>query len=329
MTHPPGRLRVLSIVGPGRSGTTILASILGEVEGVVTAGEIRWLFSRGVVEERLCGCGEPPARCAVWSKVLEDVMGAGPYRRDDVVASSVLEMVRNQREVSERRNRIRVIRSAAIDDTGWDALYRVRAVTAELCEALAAVTGSDIVVDTSKRAQDAAVLAVGPIDQYVLHMVRDPRAVAWSWRRSPALRTSEGPRTMATRQLLPSVTKWAENCVGAELLRRRVPADRWLRVRYEDFAEDPRRSVDRVLAFIGLEASLNPVSSVGTVVLGTNHTVAGNPNRFRTGQVQIVADDEWRRGMSVRDRRCVEALVQPLLLRYGYPLLSRSPRPRS
>lgn len=63
-----------------------------------------------------------------------------------------------------------------------------------------------------------------------------------------------------------------------------------------------------------------PTPFVGqdTVTLRTNHTVAGNPNRFRTGEVRIVPDDEWRTLMSRSDRLCVEALALPLLKRYGY-----------
>jgi hypothetical protein len=41
-------IKTLSIVGAGRSGTTVLASILGEVEGIGSAGELRWLWEHGM-----------------------------------------------------------------------------------------------------------------------------------------------------------------------------------------------------------------------------------------------------------------------------------------
>jgi hypothetical protein len=47
MSSPQTSLKVLSIVGAGRSGTTVLASILGEVGGFASAGELRWLWERG------------------------------------------------------------------------------------------------------------------------------------------------------------------------------------------------------------------------------------------------------------------------------------------
>lgn len=56
------------------------------------------------------------------------------------------------------------------------------------------------------------------------------------------------------------------------------------------------------------------------MILGPNHIVAGNPSRFRRGAVRIVADSEWRHGMSNRDQLAVAALTTPLLQRYGYSL---------
>ena len=51
--------------------------------------------------------------------------------------------------------------------------------------------------------------------------------------------------------------------------------------------------------------------------LRTNHTVAGNPDRFRA-DVTIRPDIEWREKLPARDKLLVTALTLPLLHRYGY-----------
>jgi hypothetical protein len=94
-------------------------------------------------------------------------------------------------------------------------------------------------------------------------------------------------------------------------------------LRYEDFVADPRASVDRILAFLGEEGG-NPFVDRDTVVLGENHTVAGNPNRFKVGKVQVRLDDEWRSRLPLRRQLAVRALCWPFLLRYGYPLRHRT-----
>jgi hypothetical protein len=79
-----------------------------------------------------------------------------------------------------------------------------------------------------------------------------------------------------------------------------------------------------VLALLGDPA--DPFTTDDTVVLGPNHNLSGNPNRFRTGPVAIVRDDEWVRRMTVREQALIEAATLPFLVRYGYPLLPRSSR---
>lgn len=311
--------KVLSIVGPGRSGSTIIASVLGEVPSVVSAGEVRWLWRRGVLDQRPCGCGEPPARCTQWSPVLEHVFAGrcGPGGGPETVLKEVLDA---QREVAARRNRLRVLRSASTTTTTWPSLSVLRAVTAEAVGSLACTTGSDLVVDTSKRAQDAAVLAGSrSVDHFVLHLVRDPRAVAYSWGRAKSSTTDPDARKMGTRGPVSSASRWMENAIGAELLRRRLPADRWMDLRYEDFVAAPAATIAAVLGFVGIDRQA-PFISADTVILGANHIVAGNPSRFRTGEVRIREDDEWMRRMAPRDRLWVDAIVLPLLARYRYPL---------
>lgn len=321
MTPAPAATKVLSVVGPGRSGTTILGNILGEVEGIVNAGEMRWLWRRGLLEQRPCGCGLPPVDCTVWSAVLDRMLG-GRIRSGtaEETAALVGEVIRAQREVGSRHNRFRTIRAANGAPTSWEATARMRATTEELCGALAAVTGARVIVETSKLPHDAALLAgAAGIDHYVLHVVRDPRAVAYSWRRPKPLRVSNGTTTMATQGLLASAGRWGENCLGAELLRRHVPPSRWSFLRYEDFVAAPRAAIEQVLAFIGVDGA-GPFVDEDTVELGVNHTLAGNPNRFRTGAVRIVEDDEWTTGMTGRDQAAIAAITMPLLLRYGYPI---------
>src|SRR5205823_1051409 len=48
--------KVLYIAGPGRSGSTVLDQVLGELPGFVSTGELQALWQRGLVERRPCGC---------------------------------------------------------------------------------------------------------------------------------------------------------------------------------------------------------------------------------------------------------------------------------
>ncbi len=307
---------VLSVVGAGRSGTTVLASILGEVPGCAGAGEIRWLWQRGVLDGRPCGCGRKPSECPVWSRVIERCLSTpGP----DGVPPTVEAIVAAQRELGANRNRLRVLRSAAGGGNEWAALQLVRDLTGVAVRAFAEATGAGVVIDTSKRPLDAAVMAQVPgVDPFVLHVLRDPRAVAHSWRRAKSFTVGGDTRTMGTRRLPATVRRWLASAVGSEVLHRHVPPERWLRLRYEDFCAEPAESLDRLLSMMGVPGR-PPFENDRTVHLRPNHIVAGNPSRFDVGSVQIRVDEEWKTAMPRRDQLLVVAGTGPLLRRYGYP----------
>src|SRR6266536_3190279 len=103
---------------------------------------------------------------------------------------------------------------------------------------------------------------------------------------------------------------------GAEAVAR-AHREASLRLRYEELTADPRGSVARILALLGRPAA-NPVREDGTVEVGENHTVTGNPDRFRRGTVALREDRAWRQGLPRPQRLAVTVLALPLLARYGY-----------
>jgi len=319
------RCKVLSIVGPGRSGTTILGNILGQVPGFFSAGEVRFIWQRGLIERRACGCGVPPPECGVWSAVFREMAAKGVAFTDGggaapgIVTLDPCEIVSWQSEISLLRRRARVLRQLT-GRTGWEAFDRYTDLMGRLYESVSEVTGARVLVDTSKRAQDAVVAAQVPgIDHYMLHIVRDPRAVTYSWRRIKQLH-GRCDTAMGRKRPLNSVLRWVENCLGAEALRGRTEPTRWLFMRYEDFAAQPRAAVERIVAFVGENPALVPFEDDRSVRLTVNHTVSGNANRFVMGPVTIRADSEWQDRLSTADRLVTPAFSLPFLPRYGYAI---------
>lgn len=323
MSGSSGGLKVLSVVGAGRSGTTVLASILGEIDGITSAGELRFLWERGVMEGRPCGCGRPPLECPIWGPVV----AATEHRLASRTPSQSIEaLVAAQHELMGVAGFPRALRTLGAEHRrrgDWPDLALVRDTTATALQSLAETTAALVVVDTSKRPLDAAVTAGIPdVDSYVLHLVRDARAVVHSWRRAKSFTTGGQTRVMGTRGLAATVRRWSSNAIYAEALRRRLPPERWLHLRYEDFAARPRETIESVLAFLG-EARPSPFVDDYTARLRPNHIVAGNPSRFTTGDVAIRRDDAWQHEMPLPDQRLVASLTFPLLLRYGYLRRSR------
>ncbi len=68
---PGARTRptVLYLGGLGRSGTTVLERVLGELPGVCSVGELVHLWRRGVLDGETCGCGRSFGSCPFWAEV--------------------------------------------------------------------------------------------------------------------------------------------------------------------------------------------------------------------------------------------------------------------
>jgi hypothetical protein len=188
----------------------------------------------------------------------------------------------------------------------------------KLYKAIKTVTGSRVIVDSSKEPAHGYAMSLVPgVDFRIMHLIRDPRAAAYSWKKKKPQPDSEEREFMHRQSPIESAVLWDSWNASAEALWRRTP-DRYLRLRYEDFVADPRQSFERILNLLDERGTEPPLASEREVRLGVTHTVSGNPNRFDTGAVELRPDHAWISEMTPRDKALVTVLTSPLLYRYGY-----------
>ncbi|WP_329009852.1 sulfotransferase [Micromonospora rifamycinica] len=296
-------LTVLCVTGWCRNGSTIIGNVLNEVPGFFHVGELHFLWKnatgRGVNDR--CGCGEPLTGCPIWSSVLP--IGRPEGTSPDAHAETV---IGRQWSRVRTRHTWRVLRRGLYDDE-----IRAHAdLMGRVYRGIAERTGARVIVDTTKIPGEAALLSHLPgIRPYYVHLVRDPRAVAHSWR--------EPKQYVYAMSAARSTAYWHGFNLASAAITRRHP-DRSVFLRYEEFAADPTGTVDALLRLCGADPAGNPVHG-RTVQLHPNHTVTGNPDRFRTGSTVIRdSDDGWRHTLSSRRRLAATALAWPLFGRYGY-----------
>ena len=68
-------VKVIYIAGSTRSGSTLLGSILGQVEGVFFASEVYRIWHPRDRTAGLCSCGKKEEECEVWSAIFKDAFG--------------------------------------------------------------------------------------------------------------------------------------------------------------------------------------------------------------------------------------------------------------
>ena len=298
----PARTTVVYLTGWCRSGTTLIGNLIGELPAAVHVGELRYLWLNGVLgrgTNSQCGCGEAVPGCPLWSKVLTRLGGAGSV--EDVVGYQ-------QRYLRTRHTGARLAEATGPRSRGAGPAAALAGLE-RLYDTIAAESGARIVVDSGKFPAEAAMLCGSSrIDAYVLHVVRDPRATAESWRRAKEYIPAMG--------VARSTGYWVGFNHASARIGRAFP-DRYQVISYERFCAEPRQVLGAVLAGWGL-AEEPPVSPDGTAVLSVNHTVTGNPDRLRHGPVTIRPDERWLTTQPRGARLAAGLIAAPWLRRYGY-----------
>ncbi len=315
--------RVVYLGGMGRSGSTLAERLLGELPGVCVAGEIVHLWQRGVVDNERCGCGTEFLACEFWSGVAEAAFGG--WSSVDVARIAEL------RGSVDRTRFIPRLAGPALGAAIRRDLAEYTSYYERLYHGISQVSGCPVVVDSSKHASLAFCLRRSEsVDLRVVHVVRDSRAVAYSWttrvRRPEAAGTAgESEAGYMTRYSpVRAAREWNTQNGALQLLARGGGGVPVLRIRYEDLVAAVKPTLRDIAGFAGItveDAGLAFVSGGGQsqrAQLSQAHTAAGNPMRFTTGQITIRPDDRWQTAMPAGQRRTVTALTLPLLRHYGY-----------
>lgn len=282
-TPPAPRRRLIYIGGYGRSGSTLLGRVLAQRRGTLDLGEVVRTARRlnRPRKHLFCTCGKPLRRCQVWRHVPA-VVATGSRRNVD------------------RRTHLKML------------------------EAVMAATEHRTIVDSSKTALRQA-LAPGYLkrnldaDFLMIHLVRDPRGVVYSFLRDRVRRDRPASFWVELGLTLKAATAWSAANIAAELFGL-FHRDAYVRLRYED------------AVLTGAPERLCPMIPRGPLnglalrkAKANHHAAAGNRMRYERG-VTITLDEDWREQLRPGLSALVTAICFPFILRYRYGVTRRAER---
>ncbi len=297
MTQQP---TVIFIVSSGRSGTTLLGNLLGQMDDSVHVGELHDLWDDVALGEKVCSCGQPYRECVFWGEVIrhipEDFQPAVPHHYLDQ-----RDKIRLQHIVASDMG---LMPNPLVTTTDYQAAAQ------RLYTTIQTDSGACVIVDSSKLPRYLYLTEALPnIDVYPIHLVRDPRAVAYAQK-------NRTKNHFTSESLLRSTLRWVrQNAVVSWYWGRKNR--RCLRLRYEDFAANPAPTLHAITAYAGIQDVEFKQSNEGWY-FELQHVVSGNPIRVKTGWIPIKLEEEWRRHITRWDYAFVTLLTFPLLLLYGY-----------
>ena len=313
---------MIDVVGIGswdRSGSTILAAILGSANGVISVGEINNLWSRGVQANRPCGCGEAFRECQFWSQVMSTAFGSAADKRllDRIVTTST--RLSNQRMIAHRLSR-KPDPEAETYAHGLDKLY----------QAISAVSGASVIVDSAKIPWHLDLIdRPETVSAWYLHLIRDPRGVVTSHKKVLAYDVDDAdPLEMNRHGAIFTTAGWAFR--NALISTTWGNHRRYMRIRYEDFVADANAAAGKILARVGVTEPNLPFESANEFVMPAEHIVSGNPSRFETGRVTIESDEAWRNRMGRLENAAIGGVTLPMRYAYRRPVsISPASNPES
>lgn len=305
---------VVLIGGHGHSGSTLLSRLLGGVPGFCSIGELSYVWTRGVLRNEMCGCGARFHDCDFWRAV--GVAAFGGWHQIDVL--ELLEL----RSTVARVRHLPLLAAPRAAPRFHRRLERYTEILQRLYRSIQAVSGCDVIVDSSKYPTSAYPLRHVPgVDMRMIHLVRSSHGVCHSFLKRSAQahdgRSARRPRPSPSRVAV----EWTVFNFSLDLLGLLgIPSTLQ---RYEDFVARPRQQLTDILTFLDRRQEPEGLGFLGrqTVELPPEHSVAGNPMRMRTGQLPLAVDESWRQALSPRNKRLVTTITAPGLARYGYPIL--------
>jgi len=309
MVSEDPRIPVIYVAGAGRSGSTLLDTILGTHPMVEGVGELTRLVRLGWMENHYCSCGRRGNDCPFWARVRQRFeAGEEP--------GFLQKSIQWKNGVERHRGILPIGRHKNPGDPFFDAWA---GQTRTLVETILFVGAKRSLVDSSKNpVRLRALLEIQELKTYGIHIVRNPLGVAFSLARAWQRSESEGiERDFPAKPVWRSGAFWVWANLATEWVLRKMPRDRWIRLRYEDLVMRPRESLDRISRLTGIDFSEQGRAAEAGEAFDTGHTIAGNRLRMQ-GKVRVEPGKGMKWRLSFWNRLVVRLLTWPLMLRYGY-----------
>jgi hypothetical protein len=237
-------MKLIYIVGSGHCGSTLLDMILGAHSKVFGAGEIQNLKF-----ENKCACLKYISDCEKWKSLKGKI---------------------NPENLTIFRDKINFLKNS-------DNFYFLKNKKNILDNIIKNNPEIEFIVDSSKDIDRLEfLLKYSNLDIYVIHLVRDGRAVSWSYIRK-------------YKKVFPWIFKWFLSNLKIEIFKKRHSKKKLIFIKYENFIEDPEKEIKKILRLINLDYKKSMLKFRNR----NQHQVGGN--RMRLGSSNTIKKDmEWK-----------------------------------
>nr|WP_298792855.1 sulfotransferase [uncultured Allomuricauda sp.] len=281
-------MNIIYLLGAGRSGTTLLATVLNANKNIVTVGEMHQ-FGDYLVEDKKCSCGEHLEKCSFWGSIMRELENVQQELRS-------LNTRINKKE--NHRNIPYLLFKKKPDSEYLSVQEKIFEKTHKQCTETYLLDSSKYVARYLLLSRSSKLKVKG------LYVTRDVRGVVNSF--SKNVQTTKKPVATILYYLLinffAQIVAWSDKRV--------------LKVRYEDFVEDPLSQLSRIqLHIFGEEDKQLTLSEE----IKMPHIIGGNRMKHNK-KINIYPDYKWKKSLNRKKQVLYYLVTLPFMVINRYKI---------
>ena len=289
------KITLIYILGAGRSGSTILSTILGESEEIFNCAELMHIYNY-IYSKKKCNDGKKLSDSLFWSKVLKcyDPNKSKNYRA----------LYRSSKEMESHTSFLKTY-------AGKLEKNALRDYTTEqngFIKAISSTSNSFYIVDSSKYPTRALLLQKNcDINLKIIYNIRDVRGVIHSFSKN----------VQTQKSFFSALFYYIIINIICQLTYFRFKKSERIKIKYEDLAENTRDTLLRISDFLSIDFTeiINSIENGRKIEIGA--VIEGN-RMVKKRKIELYSDNEWRskRGCFYRLFFYLSALPLMLINKY-------------
>jgi hypothetical protein len=289
------QINLIYLLGAGRSGTTVIATILGNHDQITTLGEMHQFYEH-IIDNKVCSCGKQLEECTFWASILKQFP-------DEIFKN--LDEIQNLSTKLESHSSVLLYLFGLSNTTKLNSynLYQEKIFTE-----IQNKVKTTYLLDSAKYiGRNLSLRKNKSINLKTIYVVRDVRGVINSF--SKNVQSSRNPLSTIMYYLIINF--------ASEIVYRFTSKKRMIKVNYENFINPSTFEIDRIAKFLNLELNelKNKIKSSEDFEIG--HIIGGN--RLKSNKhVKIKADNEWKTKQSRALKSIYYLLCFPFMLLNKY-----------
>lgn len=274
------KIKIIYIVGIGRSGSTILDLIIGNNDGCLSCGEITNIFKDAFIKNQICSCGQVAINCDYWQSIKKEWLS-----RNSLDVEEFITLIYRY-EKNGIVPWLRYYFNRFLFKTRDFRLYLQG--TNKFINLMSTINNKYIIIDSSKRVLRFKVLQSHcGFDVFPIHLIRDLKGIM-------ASEVSNIESTIQKQVIfLKTIIRYVVVNMQIKFVLSNVPHKTLL---YESLLENPQEELNE----IGKLCQINTSESIGKIVnqevMNFRHLISGSHIRTQSNIIlQKNPSEKWKK----------------------------------